>query len=196
MIEAILNRRSIRKYKEIEVSDEIIEEILNAGRLAPSSKNRQPWKFVVVRGEAKTGMLSAMKQGLQREEIGKPLLPDSNCHLKAAEFTLAIMSQAPVTVFVINPLGICLFDQLNPEERVYEICNAQSIGAALENMTLAATELGVGSLWVCDIYFAFEELSKWLNTSGELVAAMTFGYPDESPNPRPRKEMADLIEWK
>ena len=64
MIDAILNRRSIRKFKKTDVSPTIIEEIIQAGILAPSSKNRQPWRFTVVSGAAKAGMLSAMEQGI------------------------------------------------------------------------------------------------------------------------------------
>ena len=179
MIKSISNRRSIRKFKETAIPKEMVEEILNAGRLAPSSKNRQPWKFTVVSGRSKNEMLLLMKQGLLREKEGVSLLPNSKQHLAAAEYTLEIMKQAPITVFVTNPLGIELSDSLNEEDRIYEICNAQSIGAAMENMTLTATELGLGSLWICDIYFAYEELSRWLGTEGTLVAAMSFGHPDE-----------------
>ena len=47
MIKEIESRRSIRRYKDIPVKKELIEEILKAGMLAPSSKNRQPWHFIV-----------------------------------------------------------------------------------------------------------------------------------------------------
>ncbi|SEU26369.1 Nitroreductase [Lacrimispora sphenoides] len=196
MIKSISNRRSIRKFKETAIPKEMVEEILNAGRLAPSSKNRQPWKFTVVSGQSKNEMLLSMKQGLLREREGVSLLPNSRQHLAAAEYTLEIMKQDPITVFVTNPLGIELSDSLNEEDRIYEICNAQSIGAAMENMTLTATELGLGSLWICDIYFAYEELSRWLGTEGTLVAAMSFGHLDECPRPRPRKSMEDIVEWR
>lgn len=196
MIKSISNRRSIRKFKDTAIPKEMIEEILNAGRLAPSSKNRQPWKFTVVSGHSKNDMLLSMKQGLLREREGVPQPPNSKQHLAGAEYTLEIMEQAPITVFVTNPLGIELSDHLNQEDRIYEICNSQSIGAAMENMTLTATELGLGSLWICDIYFAYEELSRWLNTEGTLTAAMSFGYSDECPRPRPRKNMEDVVEWR
>lgn len=149
---AIYNRRSIRKYTQKEVPKEIIEQILQAGILAPSSKNRQPWRFVVVAGAYKNEMLSFMKKGLLREKTHNALLPNSAQHLKAAEYTFEIMTQAPVSVFVVNCLGLELASIPTPEERIYELCNAQSIGAALENMTLTATELGLGSLWICDIF--------------------------------------------
>jgi len=197
LIPSILNRRSIRKYKDTPVPREAIEEILYAGSLAPSSKNRQPWKFIVVSGEAKKGMLKAMGQGLLREKEGRDaLLPESRQHIGGAGYTLRIMEQAPVTLFVINPLGLDLDSPATPEQRIYEICNAQSIGAAMENMTLAATELGLGSLWICDTFFAYEELNRWLGVKGTLAAAMALGYADEAPGPRPRKSMEELAVWR
>ena len=68
MIEAIEQRRSIRANEDRPVSRELLEEILRAGTLAPSSKNRQPWRFVVVTGQAKAEMLAVMKAGLEREK--------------------------------------------------------------------------------------------------------------------------------
>jgi Nitroreductase len=172
----------------------MIEEILQSGLFAPSSKNRQPWKFIVVTGNAKNDILKVMNKGLEREQRC-PLLPESAQYLGSAEYTLKIMKQAPVIIFIANPLGLDIHTSLKPEERIYEICNAQSIGAAIENMTLTATELGLGSLWICDIYFAYKELCDWLKVDGELFAAMTVGYADEDPIARPRKNMSDVVEW-
>lgn len=194
-ISLITNRRSIRKYKNIPVEKHLIEKILLAGSLAPSSKNRQPWHFVVVTDGAKEEMLSVMRQGLERERE-KPLLPESACYRSGAENTLRIMEEAPVTIFVVNTLALSLYQSLNPEERVYEICNMQSVGAAMENMALAATELGLGSLWICDTYFAWEELNAWLEVDGELVAAMAVGYAGETPAARPRKSLDDIVTWR
>lgn len=195
MLSAILNRRSIRKYKDIPIDKKLIKDILQAGSLAPSSKNRQPWRFVVVTGSAKKTMLKVMEEGFQREKQD-PLLPESTRYISGAEYTLQIMEQAPVIIFAVNPLGLELCRTLNPEERVYEICNAQSMGAAMENMALAATEYGLGSLWICDTYFAYDELNRWLGTDGELLAAMAIGYADEAPAARPREKLEDIIEWR
>ncbi len=195
MLSAITNRRSIRRYKSIDVPRHIIEEILQSGILAPSSKNRQPWKFIVVTGNAKNDMLAVMRKGVEREKE-RPLLPESAQYLNSAEYTLKIMEQAPIIIFIANSLGVDIYSSLNPEERIYEICNAQSIGAAIENMTLTATELGLGSLWICDTYFAYKELCDWLKADGELFAAMAVGYADEKPFPRPRKSIDDVVEWR
>lgn len=195
MLSAIVDRRSIRKYRNICIDKQIIEEILLAGSLAPSSKNRQPWRFVVVSGNAKKDMLNVMKEGLEREKK-QPLLPESVRYHGGAEYTIRIMEQAPVVILVANSLGIDIHKQLNAEERVYEICNAQSIGAAMENMTLTATEHGLGSLWICDTYFAYDELNRWLDADGELIAAMAIGYADEEPAARPRKALGEIVEWR
>lgn len=195
MLSAILNRRSIRKFKSTEIPRQMIEEILQSGILAPSSKNRQPWKFIVVTGNAKNDMLAAMSKGLRREKE-QPLLPESARYLNGAEYTLKIMEKAPVILFVVNSLGIDIQTSLKTEERIYEICNAQSIGAAIENMALTAAELGLGSLWICDIYFAYRELCDYLKADGELFAAMALGYTDENPPARPRKAMDDVVEWR
>lgn len=195
MLSAITKRRSIRKYKDQSVSKEVIEAILFAGILAPSSKNRQPWKFVVATEKTKQDMILAMKNGFAREKE-QPLLPESSQFLSGAEYTLSIMEQAPVVIFILNPLGHNIQSTLNPEERISEICNILSIGACLENMSLTATEMGLGSLWICDIFFAYDELKAWLNTDGELIAAMTIGYTDENPAPRPRKDLKSIVEWR
>lgn len=195
MIQSITDRRSIRKYQNKDVPQNMIEEIIQAGMLAPSSKNRQPWEFVVVTDAAKADMLGAMQRGLEREKVS-PILPYSAKHIKAAEYTLSIMEQAPVVILIVNPLGMAIDKPLTPEDRVYEICNAQSIGAAIENMTLTATELGLGSLWVCDTYFAYRELKDWLHTDGELFAALVVGYADEAPSARPRKPMDTAVIWR
>lgn len=195
MIEAMEQRRSIRAYEDRPVSRELLEEILRAGTLAPSSKNRQPWRFVVVTGQAKAEMLAVMKAGLEREKTA-PLLPDSRQHLAGAERTREIMEQAPAVIFVLNPLGLDLYAPLTPEERIFELCNIQSAGAALENMTLAAAELGLGSLWICDVFFAYQELTEWLNAKGGLLAALAVGYAAENPPPRPRKSVETVTEWR
>lgn len=196
MIAEIFDRRSIRKFSDMPISRENIEEIIESGMKAPSSKNRQPWKFIVIQGEAKKEMLKAFRKGIEREEKESPLLPNSRQHIAGARHTVEIMEEAPVILFVVNILGKGIFEKRNPEEIIYEICNIQSLSASIQNMLLAAAEKGIGSLWICDIFFAYLELSRWLNEEGELMAAVAFGYPDESPGERPRKSMEETVEWR
>lgn len=196
MISAIYDRRSIRKFLNKPIPEKDIMEILQSGMKAPSSKNRQPWKYIVIQGNAKEEMLKIFRQGIAREENESALLPQSKQYLTAAKHTGDIMAEAPTIVFVVNSLGRSILSELTPEEHIYEICNIQSISASIQNMLLAATEKGIGSLWICDIYFAYAELCKWLDGDGQLIAAIAFGYPNESPKERPRKRMDDIVEWR
>lgn len=196
MIEAIENRRSIRRYFNVDIPEDIILKIVEAGVKAPSAKNRQPWKFIIVKGESKKGMLEAFKKGLEQEKCGNGILQNSKQHLAGAEYTIEILRQAPVTIFVLNSEGRDLFQILTPEEKIYEIANIESISAAIQNMILTATDIGIGSLWVCDVFFAYKELNEWLNTDGEMIAALALGYPIESPNARSRKKLSNILIWR
>lgn len=196
MISAIYDRRSTRKFLDKPISKEDLKEIIQSGIKAPSSKNRQPWKFVVVQGAEKEEMLEIFRRGISREENENALLPQSRQHIPAAKYTVDIMEKAPVVIFVVNTLGKNILSDMTPEEHIYEICNIQSISAAIQNMILTATEKGIGSLWICDIYFAYEEICKWLNSDGQLIAAVALGYPDEFPKARPRKAFEDVVVWR
>ena len=88
MIEAIYNRRSIRKYLDTPISKDDIIDIINSAMKAPSSKNRQPWKYIVIQGNAKTEMIKAFEKGMLREETKEALLPMSKKHIPAAKYTM------------------------------------------------------------------------------------------------------------
>ncbi len=196
MISAIYDRRSTRKFSDKPISKEDLTEIIESGIKAPSSKNRQPWKFIVVQGKEKEEMLKVFRKGILREEKETALLPQSRQHIPAAKYTVDIMEEAPVAVFVVNTLGKGILSEMTPEEHIYEICNVQSISAAIQNMLLAAEEKGIGSLWICDIYFAYAEISEWLNSEGQLIAAVAFGHPNEFPKARPRKAFDEVVVWR
>jgi len=194
-IDAIYNRRSIRKYKPDKVSIDILNEILEAGRAAPSGKNKQPWKFFVYGGEKKEELLSAMKSGIERERKGQAFLPDSRAGLPDAWNTLRIMKEAPVIIMVLNTEGKSPFDCIMADERVTEIVDTLSIGAAIENMLLKAEDLGIGTLWIANTCFAYPELIKYMNTEKQLVGAIALGYANEKPEARPRKKLSDIVEY-
>ena len=73
----IYERRSIRKYTDQAVERTVIEEMIRAGAAAPSAKNRQPWKYLVYEGAAKEEFCNRMQKGLEREQTGKAVLPES-----------------------------------------------------------------------------------------------------------------------
>ena len=187
-LEAISERRSIRKYQDKPLPDEVVRQILEAAVLAPSGKNSQPWRFYVVREDKRAEMVRVMREGMAHvQEAGVPL--------GSAEWTARIMERTPVTVFVFN--GNAPLDA-RPEDLGALLGGSvavQAIGAAIQNMLLAAVELGVGSLWICDVLYAYDELIAWLGETHQMIAAISFGYPDESPDPRPRKAVDEVTTW-
>lgn len=192
----IYSRRSIRKFLDKKVSIELIEEMLDAGRMAPSAKNRQPWKYIVFGNEKKKELLYYMKQGLIREKQGIPLLPESGFGLPDAENTLRIMQEAPILIIVINTNGHSPFLPIDSDGRITEMCDLLSIGASIENMLLAAENLGLGTLWIGNTCFAYTEIMEYLKINGQLVGAVAVGYADERPVRRPRKEAEKIVTYR
>ena len=133
MIKEIENRRSIRKYKRHEISKEIIEDIIYSATLAPSAKNRQPWKFIVYQGEEKSKLVDVMCQGIKSEKITHKLMPEWAFAIPDAENTVRVMEEAPCLIVVLNTNQKTPFDSIEDEKRIVEICDSLSIGAAIEN---------------------------------------------------------------
>ena len=194
-IDAIQNRRSIRKFQAKSVPVESIYEILEAGRQAPSAKNRQPWKYLVFGNEKKQELLDVMEMGLKREETGVTDLPKSKFGIPDAWNTLRIMREAPILILVLNTNGKSPFLPVDNDARVSEICDSLSIGASIENMILAAEELGLGTLWIANTCFAYPELTAYLGTKKQLVGAIALGYANEKPMQRPRKKLEEIVEF-
>lgn len=192
----IMERKSIRKYKDTDVSKRDIEQILKAGIYAPSAKNRQPWKYYVYTGRKKDNLLDCMELGLIRERTGNKLLPNSQYGLSDAFNTLRIMREAPVLIIIENKNGMSPYVEISADDRITEICDTLSIGASVQNILLTATELGYGTLWVANTCFAYNELLEFIDIKGQLVGAISLGIANENPAPRPRKDFIDVVEFR
>lgn len=187
VMQAISDRRSIRKFEDRPVGRDLIEAVLDAAIKAPSGKNAQPWRFIVLQGSQKNRLVDIMEKRVAA-------VKQSGFPTGSAEGSARIMRQAPVLVLVFNPYW-------TPDEvtdrmsRAMDLVAVQSIGAAIQNMMLAATAAGLGSLWICDVLFAEQEIAEFVGLKGGLVAAVSLGYPAESPAPRPRKPRDEVTRW-
>ena len=188
-LDAITQRRSIRKFKPDPLPEETLQVIINAGIQAPSGKNRQPWRFIIVKEDQRPAMLSILREGIAKHKA-------EGDDTGSSEYSANIMESAPVTVFVFNPDGLAPWLAHSIDQNFTELVDTQSIGAAIQNMLLAAQELGLGSLWICDVFYAYETLCSWLDEKGQMIAAVSFGYPAESPAARPRKSYSELVKVK
>jgi nitroreductase len=185
---AIAERRSIRKFMDRSIPEDKLNAILQAGMQAPSGKNRQPWRFVVAKEDKRAAMLGVMRRGIEEAKARGE-------NVGGSEWTATIMAQAPVTVFVMNPEGIPPWDPHTVHQTFRDMVDIQSIGAAIQNMLLAAQALGLGSLWICDVFSAYGGLLSWLEEKGTMIAAVSLGYPAESPEARPRKSVEEVVRF-
>lgn len=184
-LDTIAARRSIRRFLDTPVPEELVEIIINAGMQAPSGKNRQPWRFIIVKGEKRLEMVRILS-----DEIAKKKAKGEDTG--SSEWSTRVMEQAPVSIFIFNPEGLPPWRKHSIEQMFDDVVDIQSVGAAIQNMLLAASELGLGSLWICDVFHAYVPLCDWLGEKGEMIAAVSLGYPGESPAARPRKSYTEV----
>lgn len=176
MIKAIEDRRSIRKYMNKPVEDEKLLQVLESARLAPSGSNTQPWQIIVVREQE------------NREKVAK------------ASYNQKWMVSAPVHLVCVADIKARLpkskdlyIDEYNKEFEVKQMIRDTSI--AIEHMALTATDLGLGTCWIA--WFEQKDFRPVLNIPEDkyVVAVLTLGYPDEAPNPRPRKSLEEIVHY-
>ena len=196
MIREIENRRSIRKYKPDEIERKLIDEIIYSASLAPSAKNSQPWKFIVYQGKEKDKLVDVMRHGINSEKITHELMPEWAFAIPDAENTVRIMQEAPCLIAVLNINQYTPFASIEREKRIVEICDSLSIGAAVENMILTATGYGLGTLWIANTCFAYNELIEFIGTDNQLTGIVAVGAANEAPPKRPRKALRDVVEYR
>lgn len=136
----IRTRREIRDYLDKPIPDESLAKILEAGRLAPSSKNSQPWHFIVIKNKETLTKISK--------------LTPTGEHIAKAPLAIAVLMDCA---------------------KLPEIDGTRT----MQNMVLAAWDLGIGACWVTNFY---EDGVKSLLEAPQrmkLITVMPFGYPTE-----------------
>ena len=152
--EAAINRRSIRCFKDMPVSRQILERCVNAARLAPSAANLQPLEYIIIDDEQLLAQVfSTLKWAAYINPAGDP--PQGR------------RPRAYVVILKNKEIGV--------PASVYDI------GAAMENMILVALEEGIGSCAIGSV--DRDKLSRILSVPGdyEIPLVLALGYPDENP---------------
>lgn len=152
---AIRTRRSIRRYKRMDMPENVLRDVLEAARLAPSAANRQAWELIVVKDpKLRADLVPLCKNQKFVEECSVFLVAVEDPSLKWSRVDATIM---------------------------------------LDHVTLEAHEKGLGTCWIGA--FDKAKVGELLNVppNKEVMACMTLGYPDEDPDPRPRKPAEELF---
>ncbi|MFQ6107899.1 MAG: nitroreductase family protein [Thermoplasmata archaeon] len=162
---AIRDRRSIRAYTSRSVPGELVEELVELANMAPSAGNLQAREFIIVRDEDKRRKLASAALGQD------------------------FISEASVCIVVcVNYDRIAHYGERGRELYVFH-----DTGAAIQNILLAAHDMGLGTVWVG----AFKEtpVRKLLHLPKHVrpVAIIPVGYPAEQPRMRPHRDLADIL---
>ena len=177
-IQAIRSRRSIRKYQPKPVPHEVIEQIVADAAYAPSWKNTQIARYIVVTDKEKKDKLA------------------DDCMLDFA-FNQKTTHGAPALVVLTMIKGRSGYERdgsfSTPKEAGFEMFDA---GIAAQTFCLAAWERGVGT--VITGYFDEEKITRLLNLpeNQKVGCVIGLGYPDEEPAAPKRKSVEDLLTYK
>jgi nitroreductase len=174
IMETILGRRSVRRYQKKDVSDEILNNILEAARWAPSWANVQPWEFVVVK--------------------------DMSIKEKIKE---AVSSRNPSSLAIVNaPVLLVVCGQLKKSGYYNDQYPTKfgdwfmyDLGLATENLCLAAHDSGLGTVIVG--LFDHDKVGEAvkLPAGHEVLVLIPLGYPDQEPRPPKRRERDEFVHY-
>lgn len=188
------NRRSVRKFQDRPVDRELVEEIIEAARWAPSPHGRQPWRFAVLttqelKLQLADQMGSTWQQNLQMDGQDAETV---NIRLEKSRQRILNAPAIIIPCLYLEDLDYYPDERRQADEKTMAI---QSIGAAIQNMLLMAYDLGLDAGWMCAPLFCPEVVCKALDLDPRLIpqALITIGYAAADPQRRERLPLSSLI---
>jgi len=166
VFETIMNRRSIRAYKNDPIPQEVLIRVLDAARWAPSGKNLQPWKFIVVRDK------------------------DLREKLATASAQQHFMAEAPVIVVACGYPDEC-YAHMGRYMKSWSV----DVSIALEHLILQAQEEGLGTCWIGSFEEDEVKALLYVPREVRVLALTPLGYPAESPLAKTRKPLEEIISY-
>jgi len=164
VLEAIRTRRSVRKYKPTSIPDDVLGRVLEAVSLAPSAKNFQPWKFILIRD------------------------PELKAKVATACVNQAFMAQAPLIVAACG-----LPEKSYPGMGRYMNSWPIDVAIAFEHLILQAQAEGLGTCWIGAFYEEEVKALLGVPAAVRVLGLTPLGYPAENPAARPRKPLTEII---
>lgn len=196
--DAMLGRRSVRRYLDLAVPEEKLERILDAARFAPSPHGTQPFRLAVIESETtKFRLADAMGEAWVRN-LEMDSQPEAVV-TKRLDGSRKRLMDAPVLILVCLYAGDLDRYPDAKRQRDEETMAVQALGAATQNMLLAAYAEGLDTGWMCAPLFTPETVVKALGLDENLVphALITLGYADgDPPKRRPRRPLQEVIAYR
>jgi len=195
---AIEQRRSVRKFKSDPVSDEQIDALLDAARLAPSSCNSQPWRFKIIKDKKNKFKLAKAIHN-QKFIADAPTVIICCGDLKGyLQNTISGIHRLNHNGIVDDALVKTIIKRNKNREKswdrkLYGLLVSLNVNLAIENMILRALDFGLGSCYVGALdNQKIRDIFGW-DYDIFPVAILLVGYPDESPGIRNIKKIADIL---
>jgi len=200
--ELIEKRNTTLKYTNKKVSYENLNKIIDSAIPSPSAKNRQPWRFYILTNEQKNYIADKMDSWINNTGLVTTINRSANL-LRTVGNCILIYSNK----WDSNNIDIIKEPQklLNGEDIENMVvmhdyyfdrikADILSVGAAVENMILKATELNIDTTWLCDILFIDDVINKYLNLENmELICGLALGYKAVTPVKKGRFKKEFLI---
>ncbi|MEM3054418.1 MAG: nitroreductase family protein [Candidatus Bathyarchaeia archaeon] len=192
--EVIKSRRSVRKFKPAKIPREMIENILDLARWAPSAHNSQPWRCVVVDDEkvkeklaeemGKKWLLDMLKDGVPKDRAEQ---------IVQLESWNRITKSSTVVIVGLTMENMHKYPDMRRRRAEY-LMGVQSVAAYIQTLLLLAHYYGLGACWVCAPLFCQKVVRKVLGLPRKIEpqAMIVMGYPDEEPPPPPRKKLTEI----
>ena len=204
-IELMKSRRSIRRFKSARPGREVIEQLIEAAVTAPSASNKQPWRFFIVTNESiQRRLVESIQAAVDR--VAGHVEPKFEEAFRAYGDYFTRFENAPVLIVPLyrpmNLLTRMVDEKLAPSDRaailnMEERSGVVSTSLAFQNILLRAHELGLGASGMTGPLIAGDDLREILSVpdSWEIVAFIPVGFPDEQPDPQPRKPIGAVLKW-
>jgi nitroreductase len=193
-LRSIHQRHSVRAFTAQPVSDDDLHTILDAANRAPSAHNQQSWRFIILRGQKKHDLAALVTRRTADFPRASAIL------MRMASRSILA---APVVIAVANTGELIRHgSELFRVERelahdFFRTMEIQSSAAAVENLLLAATSLGLGSVWLGILFLLKDEVLEFLGEpAGEFMAVVPVGYPAKitaGPKKRPLEALIRYI---
>jgi nitroreductase len=184
-LSSIMSRRSVRMFLDKPVNDNDLRTILHAANQAPSAHNQQSWCFVVLKGEKKNELANLINS--RAADFPRP----SSVLLRLASRSIV---SAPVVIAIVNTgelmsRGTELFKvDKNTAHDFFRIMEIQSSAAAVQNLLIAATSIGLATVWLGVLVLIKKDVLRFLGEpEGEFMAVIPVGYASKV-SPRPTKQ--------
>lgn len=211
----IESRQSIRRYKDGDIPESDIRKIIEAAGMAPSGKNIQNWHFIAIKNPDLKEKIRKTVDEKNSKVVEKMMQVDETKALRFRKFFknfTAFFVNAPV-LFVIystvyEPSGYNEYKLIDPKDEMLNFLlehlnpGMQSLGAAIENLTLKAIDLGYGSCWLTSANYATDEIEQLLKDEigfekeGYFMAAMlAMGIPEDNQKSPKKKDIDEILTY-